>query len=49
MLRALDEFVVEGIQTTLPVLKRILQHPQFQSGDFDTSFLEDFQLEPESE
>jgi len=40
MLRALDEFVIEGISTTIPVLKRILRNPEFVSGDFDTSFLE---------
>lgn len=39
MLRALDEFVVEGIKTTIPVQKRILQHPQFIDGGFDTGFL----------
>ena len=42
MLRALDEFVIEGIETTIPALKRILSHPQFQNGDFDTKFLEKF-------
>lgn len=39
MLRALDEFVVEGVKTTIPLLKRIIKHPEFQSGDFDTGFL----------
>lgn len=39
MLRALDEFVVEGIKTTIPVQKRILQHPKFIEGGFDTGFL----------
>ena len=42
MLRALDEFVIEGVASTIPVLKRILKHPQFVSGDFDTSFLEKY-------
>ena len=42
MLRALDEFVVEGVKTTIPVLKNILKHSQFQSGDFDTKFLEEY-------
>ncbi len=40
MLRALDEFVIEGVETTIPLLRRILKHPEFQSGIFDTSFLE---------
>jgi acetyl-CoA carboxylase, biotin carboxylase subunit len=42
MLRALDEFVIEGIKTTIPVHKRILKHPVFQSGDFNTKFLEEY-------
>ncbi|MBF0430833.1 MAG: acetyl-CoA carboxylase biotin carboxylase subunit [Fibrobacteria bacterium] len=42
MIRALDEFVIEGVKTTIPVLKRIVRHPKFQSGDFDTHFLEEY-------
>ncbi len=40
MLRALDEFVIEGVKTTIPVQKNILRHPDFISGNFDTKFLE---------
>ena len=40
MQRALDEFIVEGIKTNIPLQKRILAHPKFISGDVDTSFLE---------
>jgi len=40
MLRALDEFVVEGVKTTIPLHKRILQDPDFTAGKFDTHFLE---------
>ena len=40
MLRALDEFVVEGVKTTIPLQKRILQDPDFVAGRFDTHFLE---------
>jgi acetyl-CoA carboxylase, biotin carboxylase subunit len=39
MRRALDMFVVEGIQTTIPLHQRIMQDPDFVSGQFDTSFL----------
>ncbi len=39
-LRALDEFVIEGVKTTIPVLKRILKHPVFVAGDYTTKFLE---------
>jgi acetyl-CoA carboxylase biotin carboxylase subunit len=40
MVRALDEFVVEGIETTIPFLKRVMTRPEFMSGKFDTSFVE---------
>jgi acetyl-CoA carboxylase, biotin carboxylase subunit len=40
MHRALDEFVVEGIQTTIPLHKRIITHNDFISGNFDTHSLE---------
>jgi acetyl-CoA carboxylase, biotin carboxylase subunit len=42
MLRALDEFVILGIKTTIPLHKRILQHPRFAKGDYSTKFLEQF-------
>ncbi len=38
--RALDEFVIEGIKTTIPLARRILRHPRFEDGAVDTSFLE---------
>jgi acetyl-CoA carboxylase, biotin carboxylase subunit len=40
MLRALDEFVIVGIKTTIPLHKRILQHPLFVKGQYTTKFLE---------
>ncbi len=46
MLRALDEFIIEGIQTTVPFHKQLLQDPRFVAGDFDTKFLERFELAP---
>jgi acetyl-CoA carboxylase, biotin carboxylase subunit len=42
MRRALDMFIVEGVKTTIPLHRRILADPQFQSGNFDTHFLEHF-------
>lgn len=42
MMQALDEFVIEGISTTLPFHKKVMQHPAFREGDFDTHFLETF-------
>jgi acetyl-CoA carboxylase biotin carboxylase subunit len=40
MLRALDEFVIEGVATTIPLLKRILRDPVFINGEVDTRWLE---------
>ena len=40
MLRALDEFVVEGVKTTIPIHRRILAHSDFRSGTHDTGFVE---------
>jgi acetyl-CoA carboxylase biotin carboxylase subunit len=37
---ALDEFIVEGIHTTIPFLRQVLSHPDFQAGDVDTHFIE---------
>ncbi|BDC51272.1 acetyl-CoA carboxylase biotin carboxylase subunit [Bryobacterales bacterium F-183] len=37
--RALDMFVVEGIQTSIPLHRKILDHPDFVAGKLDTSFL----------
>jgi acetyl-CoA carboxylase biotin carboxylase subunit len=40
MLRALDELRVEGISTTAPFHKKVLQHAEFAEGRVDTSFVE---------
>jgi acetyl-CoA carboxylase biotin carboxylase subunit len=37
---ALEGFVVEGIKTTIPLHKKILVHPDFVAGKFDTRFLD---------
>ena len=42
MLRALDMFIVEGIYTSIPMHKRILDDPDFQAGKFDTNFIKRF-------
>ena len=39
MLRALDEFVIEGIKTTIDLHKKILSHKKFVSSDFDVNWL----------
>ena len=38
--RALDEFIVEGINTTIPFHQFMLKHPTFRSGQADTDFVE---------
>ncbi|MEJ2695103.1 MAG: acetyl-CoA carboxylase biotin carboxylase subunit [Candidatus Sulfobium sp.] len=38
--RALDEFIVEGIKTTIPFHKKVLSDPYFIKGDFNTGFVE---------
>ena len=38
--RAVTEYLVVGIRTTLPFFARVLGHPAFVAGDFDTSFVE---------
>lgn len=40
MLRALDEFIIEGVATTIPLHKAVLKNERFRSGDFNTKFLE---------
>jgi acetyl-CoA carboxylase biotin carboxylase subunit len=40
MIRALDEFVIEGVKTTVPIQRSILSHSDFRSGDHDTGFVE---------
>lgn len=45
MQRALDEFIIEGIKTTIPFHQRLMKDARFQSGMFDTGFLNDFNLE----
>jgi len=42
MQRALDMFVVEGIHTSIPLHRRILEDPDFLSGEFDTNFIKRF-------
>jgi acetyl-CoA carboxylase biotin carboxylase subunit len=40
MSQALDSFIVEGVTTTIPFLKKVIDHPDFVSGEVDTKFLE---------
>lgn len=44
MKRALSEFAIDGIHTTIPFHLKLLEHPKFISGDFDIKFLEEHQI-----
>jgi acetyl-CoA carboxylase biotin carboxylase subunit len=45
MKRALDEFVIEGINTTIPFHRQLMDHPDYVSGNYTTKFMEDFEME----
>lgn len=49
MERALSEFVIEGVKTTIPFHQQLMRDARFRKGDFTTKFIEDFDLEPEEE
>ena len=42
MKRALDEFIVEGIKTTIPFHKKLMNNPEFINGNYTTKFMETF-------
>ena len=42
MKRALDEFVIEGIKTTIPFHRKLMDNPDFISGNYTTKFMEDY-------
>ncbi len=44
MERALDEFIIEGIKTTVPFHQQLMRNEDFRNGDFHTGFLNDFDL-----
>jgi len=45
MKRALDEFVIEGVKTTIPFHRQLMDHPDYVSGSYTTKFMEDFVME----
>jgi acetyl-CoA carboxylase biotin carboxylase subunit len=44
MRRALEEFVIEGVKTTIPFHRQLMDNEHFIAGNYTTKFLEDFQL-----
>mgnify|MGYP000196588715 FL=1 len=49
MKRALDEFVIEGIKTTIPFHRQLMDHPDYLAGNYTTAFMNDFVMDPEPE
>jgi acetyl-CoA carboxylase biotin carboxylase subunit len=45
MRRALDEFVIEGVKTTIPFHRQLMDHPDYLAGNYTTKFMEDFEME----
>lgn len=44
MKRALEEFIIEGIKTTIPLQLQLMQNPDFIDGNFTTKFMETFEI-----
>ena len=44
MKRALDEFVIEGIKTTIPFHRQLMDDPRYVAGDYTTAFMDDFKM-----
>lgn len=44
MKRALDEFVIEGIKTTIPFHRQLMDDPNYVAGNYTTAFMENFQM-----
>ena len=49
MRRALDEFVVEGVKTTIPFHLQLMDDPNYLAGNYTTKFMEDFKMKPQTE
>ncbi|MDF4201333.1 acetyl-CoA carboxylase biotin carboxylase subunit [Maribacter sp. SA7] len=49
MKRALDEFVIEGIKTTIPFHRQLMDHPDYLAGNYTTAFMDDWEMDPQPE
>jgi acetyl-CoA carboxylase biotin carboxylase subunit len=47
MRRALEEYVIDGLETTIPLHRRVIADPVFVNGDYDIRWLEDFVARPD--
>jgi acetyl-CoA carboxylase biotin carboxylase subunit len=48
MKRALDEFVIEGVKTTIAFHRQLMDHPDYVAGNYTTKFMEDFEMKSSS-
>ena len=44
MERALEEFIIEGIKTTIPFHQKLMKNEKFRKGDYTTKFMETFEM-----
>jgi acetyl-CoA carboxylase biotin carboxylase subunit len=44
MERALNEYVIEGVKTTIPFHLQLMKNEDFRNGNFTTKFIESFKL-----
>jgi acetyl-CoA carboxylase biotin carboxylase subunit len=44
MKRALDEYIIEGVKTTIPFHQKLMDNPDFRKGNFTTKFMETFEF-----
>ena len=44
MRRALDEFIIEGIKTTVPFHRKLMDDPNYLKGIYTTKFMEDYNV-----
>ncbi|MBT3648741.1 MAG: acetyl-CoA carboxylase biotin carboxylase subunit [Flavobacteriales bacterium] len=49
MERALGEYIIEGVKTTIPFHQKLMLHPKFRDGKITTKFLDDWDYKPEIE
>ncbi|WP_350286680.1 acetyl-CoA carboxylase biotin carboxylase subunit [uncultured Croceitalea sp.] len=45
MRRALNEFIIEGVKTTIPFHRQLMDHPDYLAGNYTTKFMEDFEMD----
>ena len=44
MKRSLDEFVIEGVKTTIPFHRQLMDHPDYLAGNYTAAFMNDFKM-----